>query len=133
MAKRITTVNDVDPFDIANKFFIPLLTEAGYEVQYLITGRDNIRDSAREFDPHAIIINLPLGSLDAPSKNGGYIDICRAAPELTARPLIVCSHSLMRPEIGAYLTGRGCLLLPQPFTPAELLRVVQESVGSVQA
>lgn len=71
MAKRITTVNDVDPFDIADKFFIPLLTEAGYEVQYLITGRDNIRDSAREFDPHAIIINLPLGSLDAPSKNWG--------------------------------------------------------------
>jgi len=63
MAKRITTVNDVDPFDIADKFFIPLLTEAGYEVQYLITGRDNIRDSTREFDPHAIIINLPLGSL----------------------------------------------------------------------
>lgn len=124
MAKRVAVINDDTAFLTLMR---QLLDEEGYDASCYKEGAAAYEE-VRAFDPDAIVLDIRL---EQPETGWKVLDLFKLDRLLGTRPIIVCSadERALR-ERAAYLRAKGCSMLPKPFDLDDLLRLLDQLVGS---
>lgn len=86
------------------------------------TDGDEALQLTRELRPDLIILDMMM-----PSRSGlGVVEELRADDELAATPIVMLTASPRAAELAAGAGARPDRFLAKPFSPAELVRVVEE-------
>ncbi len=121
MARRIAVIDDDQAFlDLLGD----LLEDEGYE-PHLFAAARTAQWNLDEVNPDAIVLDLHQETPDV-----GYrvLESIRRTSSLRAKPVILCS---CEPEDRMPLLrdGHPCAILPKPFAPDDLMRLLERLVG----
>ena len=121
--KRILIVED-EP--IICEICIKVLAREGYEVEVAANGWEGeVKIGEKGYD--LILIDLRTPVVDGKQL---YQLITQKYPEMVDR-VILTSGEVMGGEIQSFLEEAGRTFLPKPFTPAELKRVVRDTLAKI--
>jgi len=121
MTKRIAVIDDDQTFlDLLGD----LLEDEGYE-PHLFAIAGTAQWNLGEVNPDVIVLDLHQETPDV-----GYrvLERIRRDNSLSAKPVILCARE---PEarVARLRDGQDCAILPKPFAPDDLMRLLDRLVG----
>jgi CheY-like chemotaxis protein len=123
VAKRIAVIDDIP---VIVEVLEELLAEEGYIPQGFQAGTADL-NRLRSFRPHAIVLDMRMGSSQASSE---VLAALQQDAVASATPIIICSaDSRQMQDHAASWENRGYRTLGQPFGLDALLGLVREVVG----
>lgn len=116
--KRILIVEDEEPI---RQFLVKVLETSGYEVTGVVNGMEALQSLAT----HAY--DVILSDYKMPDMNGiaFYHKVCASAPE-HSKGFILMTGAVLCPTVLQLVQERRVKVLPKPFLPDEVSRVVSE-------
>ncbi len=120
MDKMIMVINDTAEIQ---QLFEDILTDAGYRVRVKSYGTQDL-EQVQEERPDLVVADCaPLAGEKQGWQFVQKMKMSRATEDI---PIVICSTSLdLIHQIEGWLTQKGILALPKPFTRDELLRAVE--------
>jgi len=121
MGKRIAVIDDDQAFlDLLGD----LLEDEGYESHLFAVAR-TAQWNLDEVNPDAIVLDLHQETPDV-----GYrvLESIRRTSGLRAKPVILCACE-SEDQMAHLHSGQGCAILPKPFAPDDLMRLLERLVG----
>ncbi len=121
MARRIAVIDDDQAFlDLLGD----LLEDEGYE-PYLFAVMRTAHWNLDEVNPDAIVLDLHQ---DTPDVGYRVLESIRRTSGLRVKPVILCACEAEE-QMARLRDGQGCAVLPKPFAPDDLMRLLERLVS----